>query len=60
MKKTPKKTDYKTMFILGTIFLGIGVTLLATINTGLGSALIGIGAIYMLMGAKNKDKWRKK
>ena len=43
--------DYRAFFILGITFLPIGI---ATENPG----LWGMGAVFMILGAVNRDKWR--
>ena len=43
--------DYRAFFILGISFLPIGI---ATENPG----LWGMGAVFMILGAVNRDKWR--
>ena len=47
------ETDYRMFFILGAAFLPIGV---ATGNY----AFLALGIVYMAIGIKNKDKWKKK
>ena len=48
LKRDP---DYRAFFILGIIFLPIGI---ATENTG----LWGMGAVFMILGAVNRNKWK--
>jgi hypothetical protein len=52
-KKQKSETDYRMFFILGAAFLPIGV---ATGNYG----FLGLAIIYIIIGLKNKDKWKKK
>jgi len=59
MKKTKKRINYKAIYFTGIVFLGVGVTFLASENSGIGAAIIGLGALCMLIGGKNKDKWKK-
>ena len=40
--------------------MGAGVVFLTSINNGVGAGLMILGAVFMVIGAKNKDKWRKK
>jgi hypothetical protein len=60
MKEQKKSFDYRTLFILGISFSGVGVVFLATVNKAIGLAFIGISITYMIIGLKNKDKWQKK
>ena len=55
-----KPINYQALFAMGIILVGTGVVFLASVNRGLGVAFIGLGAAYMLIGGKNKDKWVKK
>jgi hypothetical protein len=57
-KKSAEK-DYKAIFLMGITFIGVGVVFMATINPGLGGAFMGIGCLFMIIGGKNKDKWKK-
>ncbi|MDX1378648.1 MAG: hypothetical protein R3307_07350 [Anaerolineales bacterium] len=43
--------DYRAFFILGISFLPIGI---ATENPG----LWGMGAVFMILGAVNRNKWK--
>ena len=58
--KKKKQADYRALFLMGVIFVGVGVVFMASVNIGLGTAFIAIGGLYMLIGGKNKDKWRRK
>jgi len=44
--------DYRAFFILGITYLSIGI---ATENPG----LWGMGTIFMILGAVNRDKWKE-
>lgn len=55
-----KQINYKAIFFLGITFIGTGVVFLSAVNSGLGGAFIALGVLYMIIGGKNKDKWRKK
>jgi len=59
-KKEGKITEpnYQTFFTIGLSFVALGVVLSTTINPGfLGFTALGI--IYMIIGWKNKEKWKK-
>jgi hypothetical protein len=50
--------NYQVFFVLGISFLGLGIALTATINSGfLGFIVLGI--IYITIGLTNRDKWTK-
>jgi len=44
------KTNYKALFILGIVFMIIGVT-------GMSSAFFVIGLVLMIVGVINKSRW---
>lgn len=46
-----REPDYRAFFILGITFLPIGI---ATENPG----LWGMGVVFMVLGAVNRNKWR--
>ncbi|MBW2989378.1 hypothetical protein KY358_03610 [Candidatus Woesearchaeota archaeon] len=54
-----KETNYKGIFFSGITFVGAGVVFMTSVNVGLGAAFIGIGIMFMIIGGKNKDKWKK-
>ena len=51
-KEKKRVPNYRALFILGVTWLPIGI---ATDNPG----LWGMGAVFMIVGAANKDKWGK-
>ena len=61
-KRKPKEgkgVDYQSFFVMGISFVGLGIVFTATINPGfLGITVLGV--IYIILGWKNKDKWKKK
>ena len=57
MKKQP---NYKAIFFLGITFIGAGVVFIASEDGRSGGVVMGIGALCMIIGIKNKDKWRKR
>jgi hypothetical protein len=59
-KQNKKEPNYKAIFFLGITFIGAGVVFISAVNAGLGGAFIGLGALYMIIGGKNRDKWPKK
>ena len=58
MKKR-REINYQAIFFLGLTFIGAGVTFMAAVNPGVGAAFIGLGISFMVIGGKNKDKWKK-
>ena len=60
MKKQKKKQiNYQAFFAVGIIFIGTGITFFSAVNRRLGTAFIVLGIVYMVIGGKNKDKWKK-
>lgn len=55
-----KERNFKALFASGICFLGAGIALLVSVNTGVGAGLILLGAAFMIISLKNKDQWRKK
>ncbi|MCK5624761.1 hypothetical protein KAI04_02885 [Candidatus Pacearchaeota archaeon] len=53
-KKTRKKENQDALFSLGTIFVGVGVVFMITLNSALGIAFIALGLIWMINKYKNK------
>jgi len=51
-KEEKRIPNYRTLFILGVTWLPIGI---ATKNPG----LWGMGVVFMIIGAVNKNKWGK-
>ncbi len=61
-KKKEGKTgevNYKIFFILGLVWIPIGIVYMITINTAIGIAFMGLGVVYIAIGLANKDKWKK-
>lgn len=54
--KIKKKTDYRALFNMGTIFLGAGISI--SIATKTINPLFILGLVYFIMGLANKDKWK--
>jgi len=57
--KEDKEVDYQSFFIMGISFVGLGIVFTVTINPGF-LGITALGVIYILLGWKNKDKWKKK
>lgn len=51
-KSQEAEPDYRTFFILGITFLPVGI---ATKNPG----LWGMGAVFMIFGLANRNKWKE-
>jgi len=58
--KKKKQINYKIFFYTGVIWVGTGVVFLSSVNKVLGISFIGLGITFMVISAKNKDKWNKK
>jgi hypothetical protein len=54
-----KEPNYRALFAVGIAFLGAGVALTSATGIGVGAGLMGMGAVFMIIGAKNRDKWQK-
>jgi len=57
---TAKEPNYQVFFLLGVIWLPVGVVFMIAVNPGLGIAFIGMAVAYMAIGIANKDKWKDK
>lgn len=58
------KIDYRAFYILGIVFLPLGIVYIAiSFSTNFPFALaipfIGIGGSYLAIGLANKDKWEE-
>ena len=51
-----KQTDYRALFCMGITFIGAGVVFMTSVNSVVGSGLLGLGAVFLVIGGKNKDK----
>ena len=58
-KKANVETDYKAFYVMGIAFLPMGIIFSAVVSPAFVS-FIALGIIYMAIGLKNKDKWKKK
>ena len=54
-----REPNYKVFYILGIIWIPIGIVFMVTINRVLGVAFMGMGITYMMIGLANRDKWEK-
>ncbi|MCJ7615321.1 MAG: hypothetical protein MUO43_02155, partial [Desulfobacterales bacterium] len=60
-RKEKSEPDYRTFFIMGVIWLAIGLVVpLISGRPFEMSGLISLGLIFTLMGLANKSKWKKK
>ena len=55
-----KETNYQVFFMIGIIWLPVGVVFMITINSAIGIAFMAMGIVYMAIGLANRDKWEKK
>ena len=59
-KRTIKKeVDYRAFYLLGIIWIPIGVVFMISVNIAIGISFLGLGIAYMAIGLANKDKWYK-
>jgi hypothetical protein len=58
-RKTVKETNYKTFFILGIPFMGLGSAWIAidSLRT-MGIIFLCLGAVYLSIGLANRNKWK--
>ena len=54
-----EETDYQAFFTMGLSFIAMGTILSAAINPSF-LGFLALGIIYLVIGLKNKDKWKKK
>ena len=50
--------NYQVFFILGILWMPIGIIFMMTINLVLGIAFLGLGVSYLGIGLANRDKWK--
>ena len=55
----PVETDYYTLFVMGMIFLPVGLVLMITFDMGYGG-IAGLGAIYIIVGWLRRDQWKNR
>jgi len=56
--KDEKPTDSSVFFILGCSLIAIGMSLISSIGFAF-VAFLGCGAVFMIIGLTNRDKWEK-
>jgi len=54
-----REPNYKVFYILGIIWIPIGIFFMVSIKPILGIAFMGMGVAYMIIGLANRDKWEK-
>jgi hypothetical protein len=55
----PVETDYYTLFVMGMIFLPVGLVLMITFDMGYGG-IAGLGAVYIIVGWLRRDQWKNR
>ena len=55
-----KQPDYRALFASGVVFLGAGATFMISVNRGVGAGLMVLGCSFIIIGVKNKDRWKNK
>jgi len=53
------ESNYQVFFILGIVWIPIGIVFMVTINLVIGIAFMGLGLSYIAIGLANRDKWGK-
>ncbi|MFH0869334.1 MAG: hypothetical protein V1839_03840 [archaeon] len=51
--------DYKNYFIMGVIWLPFGMMMALIFDNSVGMVFAAMGAAYLAIGLKNRDKWGK-
>ncbi len=54
-----KEPDFRAFYILGIIWVPIGVVFMTSVNPAIGISFLGLGIAYIAIGLANKDKWNK-
>ena len=57
-KKKKKEIDYYAFYTLGISFVPLGIVFMVVLPP-LGFAYLVMGISYLIIGLKNKDKWKK-
>ncbi|MFC1951980.1 hypothetical protein ACFLYI_02925, partial [Chloroflexota bacterium] len=63
-KEGKPQVDYRTFFILGTIWVPFSIVLMVVsfilqIPFYIGFPFFVVGLIYLILGLQNRDKWKK-
>lgn len=64
-KEGKVEPDYRTFFLMGIVFVSVGIvftlmTLLLDISLIVGIPIFAMGLMYLIYGLGNRDKWKKK
>ncbi len=52
--------NYQVFFVLGIVWLPVGIVFMLTVNLVTGFAFMAMGIAYLAIGLANRDKWGKK
>jgi len=65
-RKQPRRLDYRNYFVMGVVWLAIGVSLLLLpwflheeVSLSIGGFFLVMGVTYTILGLVNKEKWGK-
>ncbi len=63
-KEGKPQADYRTFFIIGVIWVPFSIVLMVVsfilqISFYMGFPLLVLGLVYLIIGLKNRDKWKK-
>ena len=53
-----KDIDYKVFYLLGFVWMPIGIVFIIAVNPAIGIAFMGLGISYIVIGLANRDKWK--
>jgi hypothetical protein len=54
-----EEPNYQAFFTMGLSFIAMGVALSIVVTPGF-LGFFALGVVYLMVGLKNKDKWKKK
>jgi len=52
--------NYQALFASGVVFFCAGAVFIISVNGGVGAGLMILGGSFMIIGGKNKYKWKNK
>ena len=53
-----KDIDYKVFYLLGFVWMPIGIVFIIAVNPAIGIAFMALGIAYIAIGLSNRDKWK--
>lgn len=55
-----KQPNYRALFASGVVFFCAGASFMISVSSGVGAGLMILGGSFIIIGGKNKDKWKNK